>query len=286
MNRILTLLAYIFIILLQGCAHERIQMAYTAIPVTKQNSVQEIKPFDSKLTTHLQEEVNIGLVKINIYNFCLPMLDRCESWVVLNYRGQTLKKERMDVHRLTKEDISQKGDFITVKTSTGGNCFACDGFYVFKIENDRLYLLGYFIDIDKNYLVGIYDVLEINDITYHIESPSWAIYYKNKEGSISLDYNKTCDLSSNRQKYEKDKVVLLTGLKTEKNSSNINNGLLLFVLSYSKWCGLKGDYLEVVTSIKESGLFDYKKIDNLNKVLNEVIEKDDSSVLDTIRENI
>ena len=66
-----------------------------------------VKTDDFSLTTHLQEETSLGLVKITIHNFCTPSLTYCEPQVVLNYKNQIINhKINYEIRIMNYEHIN------------------------------------------------------------------------------------------------------------------------------------------------------------------------------------
>lgn len=280
---------------LVGCASDNYHAVSKTVDADLIEANNTVKASDPTLTTHLQEELSIGLVKVSIHNFCTPMLDICESWVVLNYGVQAIKKliPWMRSQKLSKDDISQNGKFIAINSTVGGNCVSCDGINVFKLEDERLISLGYFNEIEGEFLVGLYDVLQNNGLVPRAGSPFWPIYYKDVGSQIILDLEKTCNFSSYRHDYDMRKELLIKDLsrpnnKIKKTNDDTDNltiyASMLSVLSFSRWCGLENDYLTLVSIINKSRLLDFDKLNILNKELNQVKKGDDTETLNRIRD--
>jgi hypothetical protein len=237
-----------------------------------QKADEEIKPSNPGHTNHLQEEAYVGKVKAVIHNFCSPMLDDCESFVVLKYLDQILQVYITfpSFQQFSKNEIAKIGDFIAIDSNTGGSCFDCDGIDVFKLENEKILSLGYFSAIEDEYLIGTYTDLAGNKLTSSAETPAWGLYYTEHKGQITLDADKTCNRSKGSVNYSEKKNVLLSVInsKKDKKSKKIKEdasgeveSLILSVLSFAKWCGWDKELVDVAAKIKEAAVItDYNKI--------------------------
>lgn len=273
--------------LIVGCSLNAPDSANTAVPVA-----QEVKPANPEHTNHLQEVTYVGKVKAIIHNFCTPMLDDCEPSVELIYRNRITQVDpdwpRMSGLQLSKNEISQNGKFIVIESWTGGNCGHCSGIDVFKLENEEILSLGYFSEIRNGFLVTGYRDLEQNELTSPANAPFWWLYYTENKGQISLDTDKTCNISKNNIDYSKKKNALL-GLINSKNSNEDSLGevesLILSVLSFAKWCGWDKESVEIAAKIKESGILtNHYKIQLINRSLNSVKKWDDTRALKIIKD--
>lgn len=248
---------------------------------------------EPELSTHLQEEFFIEQVKINIHNFCTPILDQCESWIVLQNDNNIIKKEifHAGTEQLSKNEIIKQGNFIYIPSWTGGNCIDCDGINVFSLNNNfNISYIGYFNRIEANYLVGYYSNLETNEITSHADAPVWNIYYNfnDKDNSLIMDFKKTCepkntDFSKNKKQLNDEIKKIKINKKNKESNIYV---LLLNIMSFYKWCGYTKEYIQIASMLKNIYIFlDYDKMQKLNKMLNETKEGDYSSSLKTITEN-
>ena len=262
--------------------------------IEKTDTDDKVRSDNPSLTNHLQEEIYVGRIKTTIHNFCSPMLDECESWVTLKYHDQIIKKRIAYPGKLSKNEISQKGKYIAVESATGGNCFDCQGTYVFKLENEKILLLGYFDKIENDFLVSSYTDLEMNELTGHVDAPYWNVYYTESKGNLIIDIPKTCNIIDVKNNYRNNKKLLINEIILRKNKpakKSIPNSydeiysLILSVLSFSKWCGWEEESLEIASKIKNSYvLTDYEKIQSLNNELNKVKKGDDSNILKKIKQ--
>jgi hypothetical protein len=289
----------ILVFIVSGCSSESVVLKdnvafapnentpYTGKSAKSSINNDNVKAENSKLTNHLQDEMYLGEIKIIIHNFCSPMLDECEHWVVFKYKNQILKQkvDYLTSSQLSKNEISKKGEFITIDFATGGNCYECSGIYVFKVINQELLFLGIFDNIEGDFLVSSYTDLASNSITGHADVPSWSVYYKLNGYNLVLDANKACDLTHSGR-YIEDKNNLLKKINIKNNADNEIYSLILSVLSFYKWCGFENESLDIASKIKESHLsLDYDKVQTLNNIISNIKKMDDSTILQKIKSN-
>jgi hypothetical protein len=217
------------------------------------------------------------------------MLDECEHFVVLKYKNNILKHHTRypSDFQFPKDGIKQDGNYITVESASKGNCRDCIGIDVFKIKNDKILSIGYFLGIEGNFLVSLYTELETNNITSHATSPIWTVYYKENDGKLILDTNKTCNNFDEGYIENKNNLFKEIRLREKSGKTMLDEieiyDSVLSILSYSKWCGFENESLEIVTKIRDSGLsFNYEIRQLLNKYISETKKLDDSSVLKKI----
>lgn len=232
------------------------------------------------LPDRISRDFKAGPVMASAYGTCSPLLNECEHYVVLRYGDQSLKIDSVGSYfrPMSEGDISWVNKrFVAMSYATGGNCRACEGIHVAKLEGGMLFDLGEFARFKDGYLVRPYLELELNDLTSHARAPHWDLYYKDLGNKVLLDVSKTCSVP--KDNYDKERGALLLTLSAKGRSSDAveDDGWsleedvkseLLKTLALARYCGWNSDYVEVLNAAKSShGLVSHETLRTLGKEL-------------------
>lgn len=94
-----------------------------------------------------------------------------------------------------------KNGYLFVPYSCGpGNAWRCRGKYVFAVRHGRLISIGEIAgEFSDGLFHDIYDRLEVNDLTPHVNAPRFVIVMKEENGKFMADLNRTW--AHNRRQY-------------------------------------------------------------------------------------
>jgi len=104
---------------------------------------------------------------------------------------------------IRKRTIWKKG-YLFVPYSCGpGNAWRCRGKYVFAVRHGKLISIGNIAgEFSDGLFHDIYDRLEVNDLTPHVNAPRFVIVMKEENGVFTADLDRTW--AHNRRQYAQD----------------------------------------------------------------------------------
>jgi len=179
-----------------------------------------------------------------------------------------------------KESTGWKDNYLFVPSECGGgNAWRCNTEHVFTIRQDQLTHIGKVRNDDgkpgssyKNgYFFDVYDKLEVNSLTSHVDSPSIVIVMREMEGRFMVDLERTWH--ENLDKYKRNleeirRIKISGGIKR----SSIEESLItpvLFNAALTKYCRRQKEFEDAVREAKSSFSDDTFRIfeDVLTKVV-------------------
>lgn len=178
-----------------------------------------------------------------------------------------------------KESTGWKDNYLFVPSECGGGTdWRCNTEHVFSIRRGELvhigevknsgskpgssYVNGYFYDV--------YDGLEENGLTSHVDSPVIDIVMKEKEGRFTVDLERSWQKNQNQYKQNLEDIKQLKGEKYDKSSmERIIVKAVLFNAALTKYCRRQKEFENVVQEAKSSFRDDKFRIfeDVLTKVV-------------------
>lgn len=210
----------------------------------------------------IELNLKVGPITVSTHGKCTPIMDKCESYAILHYRGQSLKIYSVGspFQPISEVDVSLVDNrYVTINYAGYGNCWNCVGIVVAEFDDGKLYYLGEFGDIKDGYLIRTYDVLEHAGVVSHALAPGWALYFKNIEKKAVLDIKYTCLMA--KDDFDKEKNKLLNVLATPKKldakswddfrwSEENVTAPLLDTLALARYCSWQNESIGILNEVK------------------------------------
>jgi hypothetical protein len=182
-------------------------------------------------------------------------------------------KEAVDFE---KKRSGWKGPYLFVREECGGgNAWRCNLEHIYKIVDKHLIYIGatYAGESDtpgssyqNGVFIDIYDKLEINTLTGHVDAPGLWLVIKEKNGKMVVDLDQTW--IRNKKDYDTNQSEIQAGLKKKTNSFYLLSPLL-FNAVLAKYCAKKD---QLKTSVKIAGtILDVNRFHDFQKILSEVM---------------
>jgi len=179
-----------------------------------------------------------------------------------------------------KESTGWKDNYLFVPSECGGgNAWRCNTEHVFAIRQDQLVRIGETRSDDgkpgssyKNgYFYDVYDRLEENGLTSHVDSPIIDLVMKEKGGRFIVDLERTWH--ENLYKYERNlEEIRRVNISRGDKQSSIEEFLIapvLFNAALAKYCHHQKEFEDAIQEAKSN--FRIDKFQIFEEILTKVV---------------